>query len=124
MVEEHPNLVEDVNSFVFGACRLFFVMFLDENDVFGQNAFAIRISGLQMLFCDFLVHADFLDENLIVVGELYLHVCQQLDVHETKLLLTFLDAACYFGEVCGEEMFLEWKWCEFKHFEFTQLFYG
>ena len=67
------------------------------------------------------MHADFLDENLIVVCQLYLHVSQQLDVHETKLLLTFLDAACHFGEVCGEEMFLEWKWCEFKHFEFTQL---
>ena len=83
-------------QFRFWSMLLIFVMVLDENDVFGQNAFAIRISGLQMLFCDFLVHADFLDENLIVVCELYLHVCQQLDVHETKLLLTFLDAACYF----------------------------
>ena len=27
MVEEHPNLVEDVNSFVFGACRLFLCCF-------------------------------------------------------------------------------------------------
>ena len=40
-------------QFCFWSMPLIFVMVLDENDVFGQNAFAIRISGLQMPFCDF-----------------------------------------------------------------------
>ena len=71
-----------------------FVMLLDENDVFGQNAFAMKNFWTANAFATYLVHADVFDDIFNVVCQLYLHVClQQLDVRETKLFLTFLDAA-------------------------------
>ena len=122
MVEEHPNLVEDVNSWVFGACRLFLWCFWTRMMFLGKTHLPWRISGLQMLlqriWCmpTFSMISSTWFVNFICMFVFNNWMCVKLNCFwRSWMLHDVCGEALFVFAGNGREMFLECEYGEFKH---------